>query len=177
MATTALYRISSGEVIKISAAGQTFADRDATYWGVLTNPSLPDGSAVREALAGGVFGPFRQLGFAKIRVGTTVRNATQAEIDTFAAAETADDGAQDATEAASVINVHPRMRKVMKALVKRIIAENNQQSQMWNDFRAQVALSSSLADFKSRVAAMQDLPTRTLNQAITALLNDISASD
>ena len=66
MAITALYRISSNEVIKISLKGQDFADRDTNIWGVLTDPSLPNGSDVREELSENQLGPLRQLGFAKI---------------------------------------------------------------------------------------------------------------
>lgn len=175
---TALYRIASGEVVKISLTGQPFADRNQTYWGVLTDPTLPDGNQCREVLQDGTLGPLRTLGFAKIRVGTTVRNATQGEIDTFAALETADENSQDATEVIAWFDTHPRFRKAFKAMVKRVIAENNLQATQWNTFRAQVALASNLADLKTRVANnTTDMPTRTLQQALTALAGDVSAND
>jgi hypothetical protein len=132
---------------------------------------------VRETLADGRLGPLRQFGFAKIAVGSTVRNATQAEIDGFAGLEATDEAAMDAADAATEIQTHPRQRKVFKALVKRIIAENNLQATWVNDFAAQVAAASNLADLKSRVSSLGTLPTRTLQQALTALLNDISPND
>lgn len=178
--TTALYRINGGEVLKISVQGQPFADRDAAVFGVLTDPTLPDGQAVREDLGDGTLGPIRVLGFAKVAVvgSNTVRNATAPEIAAFATAETSDENALDAADAGRMIDTHPRFRKVLKALLKRIIAENNDQRTQWNALRAQIAAATNLANLQSRVAAnTTDLPTRTLQQAVTALKNDVSSSD
>ena len=180
MATTALYRIRSGEVVKISLKGQPFSDRDQTYWGVLTDPTCPDGTAVRETLANGTLGPLRVLGWAKHYPGTgaTISNATQAQIDSYAAAETADENAQDAERVAQLFQNHPQWRKAFKALLKRILFLREQEATQWNTYRAQVAAASSLADLKTRVASnTADLPTYTLAQAVTALLTDISADD
>lgn len=177
---TALYRLSSNEVLKISSKNQMFGDRDSAYYGVLVAPSLPDGATVREAFPGGTFGPFRVLGYAKIAEPgiNTVRNATQGEIDGFAGAEAADEAALDATEAQRLLQTDPTFRKAMKALVKRIVAENNNQSTEWNALRAEIAAATSFADMKTRIAASTaDLPIRTLPQALTALVNDVSASD
>ena len=175
---TALYRISSNEVVKISLTGQSFADRNQTYWGVITDPSLPDGNQVRETLSDGTLGPLRVLGFAKIREGTTVRNATQGEINTFAGFETTDINILDATRATELGETHPQFRKLFKAVLKGIITENNIQATQWNTFRAQVALASNLTDLKNRVANnTTNMPIRTLTEAALALKNDISPND
>ena len=93
--TTALYRLSSNEVIKISVKNQQFAERDTAFWGVLTDPTTPDGTNVRNESTDPP-GPLRELGFAKIAEPglNNVRNATQLEIDTFEPAEIDDDLAQ-----------------------------------------------------------------------------------
>ena len=179
MPITALYRINGGEVLKISLTGQTFADRDPAYFGVLTDPVTPNGTAVRET-TDGMLGPMRQFGFAKIAIPAlnTALNALQAEISTFAAAEASDDSALDATAAQRWIDTPPRYRKVFKALLKRLVAETNADRVQWNGFRAQVAAATNLTDLKNRVANnTSNLPTRTLDQAVTALLADISAGD
>lgn len=126
MSTTALYRITTNEVVKISLSGQPFSDRNATYWGVLTDPVLPDGNQVRQVINGG-FGPLRTLGFAKFAVvgSNTVRNATQPEINAFSTGETTDANAMDASEASNICNTHPRFRKAIKAIVKLTVDELN----------------------------------------------------
>ena len=185
---TALYRISSNEVVKVSIKGQPFIDRDTTYWGVLTDPPRPDGDVVRESLPDGTLGPLRVLGFAKINDAGTVRNATQPEIDTWQALEDEDENLQDADDASSFIDTHPRYRKVFKALLKRIIAENNTTNAkanevivQWEQFKADVSTAGNLNAIKASVDAMNavvaDLPQRTLSQAITALKNDVSKDD
>lgn len=175
MAITALYRVSTNEVVKISLSGQSFSDREPTYWGVLTDPTLTDGNQTIDAN-----GNLRVLGIAKFAVvgSNTVRNATQAEIDTFAAGQTADENAQDAEAVVSWMNTRPQERKFVAALIKRIISENNLQAAQWNAFRAQVALATNLANLQSRVANnTTDMPTRTFAQALTALIGDVSAND
>lgn len=180
MPTTALYRVSSLEVVKISVVGQLFADRDQARWGVLTDPALPDGRDTREVNGDGTLGPLRALGFSKVAVlgSNTVRNATGPEIATFAPAQAADEAAQDVAEAGRMLTAHPRFRRLLKAMLKRIIAENNAQAAQWNAFRAQVSAASSLSDLKTRVANnTTDIPTRTLAQAVTALQGDLSPND
>lgn len=189
MATTVLYRISSNEVVKISKKGQLFSDRDATYWGVLTDPPFPDGTNLRPEVPDGRLGDLRVLGLAKIWDGTDVRNAAQAEIDSFAPPELDDENIQDSVGARDFLQTHPRFRKIFKALLKRIIAENNTQAAktndlitvQWNQFKADVDSSTNLAQLKTAVAALPviagDLPTRTLAQAVTALSNDVDKAD
>ena len=115
---TALYRKSSGETRKISTKGQPFTDSDVLFWGVLINPSRPDGDDVvdeSEVLRG----PFRELGFAKIAdVGTNiVRNATQIEIDTFQASQDDDEAIEGENRARDLIENHPHFRRAFIAVM------------------------------------------------------------
>lgn len=171
---TALYRISSGEVVKISLMDQTWPDRNTTYWGVLTNPSLPDGTEVRDPN-----GDLRVLGYAKYADvgGNTVRNAIQAEIDTYAAAQTDDENQQDADGAESLFITHPRNRKLMTAYSDIIKDELNLCRGWIMSFKAEVAAAANLGDLQTRVAGLPDLPDRTLAQLKTAIQNRISKDD
>lgn len=192
MATTVLYRINSGEVLKISLGGQTFADRDSTYFGVLTDPSFPDGTAIREDLGTGDFGPRRELGFAKFPdVGAgVVRHATAPEIALWPAAEAEDNNQLDADAAADFADVHPRFRKIFKAVLRQLInelfaktnAKNNEMIVQWNQHKADVVAAGNLNDIKTSTAALAAIAanldeTVTLAQAVTKLKNDISKDD
>lgn len=154
MATTALYSVSSNEVVKINPKGQLFSDRDTAFWGVLTDPALPDGNEVRDT-SGFLMGPLRVLGLSKIAVpGTnTVRNATQAEIDGFEASQMDIDSQQEANRAKELLNSHPQFRRVL------------------------VAMADILKDEINILRAQHGLPARTLAQFKTAMLNRISKDD
>lgn len=153
MPTTVLYRLSSNEVVKISQKGQSFSDRNVSYWGVLTDPPLPDGVEVREPLPDGTYGPLKQLGYAKINDAGTVRNATQPEIDGFAAIETDDENQQDADRAIQLFQTHPQFRKLMIAFADIVKGEIN------------------------TLRAQHSLGDRTLAQLKTAIINRISKDD
>ncbi len=151
MVTTVLYRIYGGEVIKISEKGQLFADRNVAYWGVLTDPPLPDGTDTRNPTDPNV--ELRVLGFAKIWDGSNVRNATQAEIDTFPIAEDADGKLQDKDSAIDLFQNHPRFRKMM------------------------VAFADIIKDEINILRAEHGLSARTLTQLKNAIQNRISEND
>lgn len=178
--STALYRISSNEVVKISTKNQPFTDRNTTIWGVLTDPTTPDGIEVREEFgAGGTLGPLRVLGYAKIaETGTNnVRNALQAEIDTFEAAQTDDDNQLDAEGAGVLFDTHPRFRKLMVAYSDILKDEFNALRGYLEDLKAEVAAATSLANLKARWAGMSTLNDRTLAQLKTAIKNRINKGD
>lgn len=172
--TTALYRISSGEVIKISLSDQMWDDRNTTYWGVLTTASYPDGTQVRH-----VDRELRELGFAKFADvgGNTVRNATQPEIDTYAPAQEDDENQQDADGAQALFLIHPRNRKQMTAFADIIKDEFNILRGWITDFKVEVAAAANLGDLKTRIAALPDLPDRTLAQLKTAITARIDKDD
>lgn len=191
MAVTVLYRIRTGEVLKISSQGQTFADRAAAVFGVLADPTFLDGTDTRRTLAGGVLGPAREAGWSKIVVvaTNTVRNATQVEIDGFAAGEQADTDAQDAARVAVVIQSHPHWRRALKPLVRKLhagyaasAAKTNAHLQQWADYKAAVAApGSTLATIKAATAAMPaiapNLPTPTFDQVWADIFGDVRSTD
>jgi hypothetical protein len=153
----ALYRIQGGEVMKVSVPGnkpaQEFADRNQTYWGVAVDPLTPDGTHVIDPAD--TNRTRRVLGFAKFYESgsNTIRNATQPEIDAWAAAETDDENQQDADQAKDLLNTHPRMRKVL------------------------VALSEIIMDEINVLRAIASLPARTLSQLKTLMTNRINKDD
>ena len=168
----ALYRKNGGEVVKISTTGQTWPQMDSTYWGVLIDPTLTDGTAVRDPS-----GAYRVLGYAKINDAGTVRNATQGEIDTFEPAQTEDEDLQDAAGAVGLFHNHPRWRKLMTAYSDVIKDEINTLRGWTVDFKAAVAAAVNLGQLKTEVAAMPKLGDRTLSQFKTAIQNRISEDD
>jgi len=174
-----LYRTSSGEVLKITQdipSPQTFADIDPLFWTVLTDPVLTDGFANKSVL-GADLGPSRELGFQKHFDGASVRNAIQSEIDGYQALQESDEAIEDVDEAQKFIDTHPRLRRVFKALLKRLIAEINADRAQWETFRGDVASASNMAQLKASVASYTTRPQRTLSQAINALIGDLDAGD
>lgn len=153
MAITALFRIRSGEVLKISLKGQPFSDRNTIRFGVQTDPARPDGDNVRD-LSGADPGPLRVLGFAKIWDSTNVRNATQVEIDTFSPDEVEDENEDDAEEAETLIDQgNPVTRKILKAVALVTMDEIN------------------------ILRALHALPLRTKVQLLNAVKSKVSKDD
>ena len=96
-----VYRISSGEVnfigtIPAAAPGMPY---DPDYFAELTDTPLTDGSTYK---------PIRVLGSAKINDNGTIRNATQEEIDTFAAFQLDDNNLKEADKALAYLNDDPK---------------------------------------------------------------------
>jgi hypothetical protein len=67
--------------------------------------------------------------------------------------------------------------KLTRAVVLVAMDEVNLLRQWVTDFKAQVALATSLADLKTRVAGLDNLPQRTAAQAKTAVRNRIDTAD
>jgi len=180
MATTVLYRISSGEVLKISTKGQIFDRVNNDLFGYMIDPSFPDGTDNREMLQSSVMGPLRELGYQKIAIpgSDLVRNATQGEIDGFEAFKIDDDNLQDEVGAKQFLITHPRFRKIfvgiLKLLVDQLLEKSNvKQNEMitqWNSFKSGLAGASNIAQIKAGVAA---LPTIDPDLAETATLQQI----
>jgi hypothetical protein len=145
---TALYRISSNEVIEISLADNQFHEELDNFKAVITDPTLSDGSEFRDPN-----GDYRVLGYAKFNDSGTVRNATQEEIDTFAASQADDRNQRDATRAKEYFQDHPQFRRIMTAFASILVDE-------FNILRAEHSLND-----------------RTLSQLKTAILNRIDKDD
>jgi hypothetical protein len=110
MALYWLYRKNGGEVMGVSSEADSYANVDATYYGVATDPGTPDGAS---------------LDPAKIWDDPNVRNATAPEIAAFSAAEAVDTNLQDRQKAKDLLDSQPQMRKVLRSLVEVIIDEIN----------------------------------------------------
>jgi hypothetical protein len=64
--------------------------------------------------------------------------------------------------------------KLYRSIAAVLLDENNALRQWITSFKAATAASSSLADFKTRVAALPAMPDRTLAQAKTAVTNKLN---
>ncbi len=176
--TTALYRISSNEVIKISIADQSFSNRNMPFFAVLTDPTTPDGASTRD-LSTDPVGPLRVLGFAKIAEpgGNNIRNATQLEIDAFVTLETDDINQLDADQAGSLFQTHPQFRKMMAAFADILKDEINILRARNVQFQNDVAAAANLGQLKTAVALYSTQSDRTLAQLKTQINNRISKDD
>ena len=186
--STALYRITSNEVVKISLKDQPFSGIDATYWAVLTDPTLPDGSDATQDEGG-----LRELGYSKISEpgSNNIRNATQLEIDTFEGFENEDNKLMDADRASHLLETHPSFRKVFKAFLKLVVinqlleksnVKQNEMIDKWNQYKTDLGNATSLAAIKTAVAALPDITsnlpeTATLSQIATQLKALIDKDD
>ena len=166
-AATALYRISSGEVLIISQEDSDFSDRAHVDLAVKTGAAYPDGYSTA----------LRVLGVSKIIDGDIVRNATQEEIDTFKPANENDILVRQANRAIQYMSTDAIFRRVIVALIKGIIREDNENRSWIRDFKAAVAASKSLADFKSRVAALDTPADREFQDAKDYIISRVNKDD
>ena len=185
---TVLYRKNGGEVIKISLTDQPFTEANTNWWGVETDPAFPDGTDLRD-----LEGNLRVLGYAKfmdLSGSPTCRNATQGEIDNFPVAQAEDEDEQDATAAGVFLNLHPRWRKVYKAIAKVLIhrvledgnAKTNEMVTQWESFKASVIAAGNLNDIKTAVGALDTMtanlpPTATLAQFMSEITSELDKDD
>ena len=171
--TTVLYRVSSGEIKQISETNNTFVDPyPPPYFAVLTDPIFTDGKILVDSN-----GDMRVAGYAKIYDGSTVRNATQVEIDTFAPLQSSDRNEVKAQKALLYLQQNPKFRMIITAVIRGIVKEDNEQRLWIRAFMTAVADSTSLGDFQSRVAALDTPADRELSAAKTYILNQINKDD
>jgi len=166
-ATTVVYRSSSGEVAVISIGNNPFSEFCTSYFTVVTDPTFQDGTET----------DFRTLGLSKIFDSGIVRNATQVEINGFKAFEIEDRNIRQEIIAKSYFQTDPKFRRAVIAVIKGIIREDNILRNWTRDFKDLVAASTSLADFKARVAAEDTLINREFDDAKTYILNQVSKDD
>lgn len=168
------YRKSSGEVIYIGVAltGPS-AGYDTDLFAELIDPATPNGTEWRDTS-----GRYRVLGYAKINDSGTVRNATQIEIDTFEPASTDDRNIRDASISLKYLKQDPKIRRIMTALIDILIEKEFNKNRTWfTNFQTEVAASTSLADFQTRMATLPAMPQRSLSQLRTQIENRISKDD
>ena len=165
-----IYRKSSNEV-EVVGVGQTIS-YDTTFKDTLIDPPFTDGTECRDST-----GELRVLGYAKINDNGTIRNATQQEIDIFAILEQDDGNKRDAAKAIGFMDTDPQFRRILIALIKGIIREDNQNRLWIRDFKAAVAASTSLADFQSRVAALDTPTDREFEDAKDYIIGQVSKDD
>ena len=171
-ATTFLCRISSGEVTEKSDTNSGFDLFDSTYWEVLIDPSLPDGSVIKDPN-----GQRRVLGYAKINDNGVVRNATQNEIDGFKDFVIDDRNERYAQQALQRLATDSKFRMVMAAIIKGIIKEDNLNRQFDRDLLDAIANSTSLLDFQRRAAALDRPVDREFQDAKDYVVSQVSKDD
>jgi len=182
---TVLYFKASNEVFKISTARNGKPARDWTgqfdvdFVGQLDDPTLVDFTLPHEFprnAIGKLIGADGSL--ICDPVGNSVRLAIQTEYDTFDASRLTMEQQAEAKEAVRRISISPRYRKIFKALLKRILQVTNNQASQINGIKAAISTATSLAEVKTAIDALPALnDSITLEQAVTALLNDVSSDD
>lgn len=166
-----LYRISSGEVLGYSVGHDFSPVLIDSSFAVDDNATYSDGTEIQDPN-----GLFRVLGYSKIYDNGVVRNATQNEIDGFNQSEINDNESIDAQKAIQYLNNHPKMKKILVALLTVLIDEQFNPTRAWlNDLREQVAASTSLADFQNRIANLPSWNENvTMGNLKTAVENEIN---
>lgn len=110
---------------------------------------------------------------------SALQGAAQAIInafDTSQAAQTAWENLMARASAQAAIDARTDdLLKLLRAEAAVLVDEINALRQWVTSFKAAVAASSTLADMKTRVAALNNLPDRTLAQAKTAIKAAIAA--
>lgn len=94
--------------------------------------------------------------------------------------QTPEERAQEILDATTYINQSGSVgyvARVNRAIVLVSKDEINNIRQWLESFKAEVALASSLADLKTRVASLSSMPNRTSSQAKTAIINKLSDTD
>lgn len=172
LAVKAVYRLSSGEVARIVDELESDFSADSIYYGILTDPTLQDGSEVEDPN-----GRHLVLGYAKIYSGGVIRNATPAEIIDFSVARLDDKNKRAAQKAKNYFNTDPKFRRAIIAVIKGIIREDNENKDFDRAILDVIAASTSLANFQSRAAALDRPVDREFLDAKAYILNQINKDD
>lgn len=77
------------------------------------------------------------------------------------------------TDAKAILDTDTKQGRLQRALVLRLAASLNDARQWITAYKAAVAAAASMADLKTRVAALPDLPDLTPQQIVTAIKNAI----
>lgn len=104
-------------------------------------------------------------------VGGSIVEKSQAEKDAYDLAES--QAVEVAYRASQKSNFDGASGVYLRALVKVLLDENNNLRQWLTSFKSEVAASSNMANFQTRVAGLPNMPDRTLDQAKTAIQTKI----
>jgi hypothetical protein len=153
------YRISNGWV-ESQSINQYVIHPNDVYHDQVENPTAPDGNSLNPR---------------KVYVGGVLRNATQEEIDGVAAAEQADIDAENKVRYKLFLDDGNHRMPLFKAMATITVDEINLLRGWIMDFKQAVADSITLLDFKTRVAALDNMPDRTNAQLKTAIKNRVDS--
>jgi len=123
---------------------------------------------------GGVVSPYNP---ATVRVSPpSLQAASQPIINAFDGSQAAQDAwtsLQNQDQAIDFMTSLPANARAYRAVAAIMVDEINSLRGWITDFKAAVAAASSLSDLKTRVAALPNLPDRTLVQAKNAFISKI----
>ncbi len=110
---------------------------------------------------------------------SNLQASAQATINAFDGSQGAQDAwnaiPQDRKDAVLLINLTNPQARAYRAIAALAIDEINTLREWIVSFQAAVAAASSLANLQTRVAALPDLPDRTLAQAKTAFISKVNS--
>ncbi len=110
---------------------------------------------------------------------SNLQAAAQSTINAFDGSQGAQDAwnaiPQSQKDAILLINLLDSYPRAYRAIAAILVDELNTIRQWIVAFKAQVALASTLADLKTRVAGLPDLPNRTLPQAKSAFISKVNS--
>ncbi len=171
--TKVVYRVSSGEVVRITT-GSTYNEENRFGFALVVNPIFDDGQVWLDPNY-----DYRVFGYAKIYVSgsNTVRNATQAEISGFLSAAEDDEKQNFADLAENHIQNDPQFRRIMKALSAIIANEFNDRKALHDAILDAAANAADFADFKNRMGQVGTAPTRSKLSLFNAIKNKVDKDD
>lgn len=114
---------------------------------------------------------------ATVRVSpSNLQSTAQPIINAFDGSQTAQDAwvaAQNQTQAIAFMTALNNQARAYRAVAAIMVDEINALRDWVTAFKVATAAATSLADFKTRVAALPDLPDRTLAQAKSAFITKV----
>ncbi len=110
---------------------------------------------------------------------SNLQSSAQATINAFDGSQSAQDAwnalPQDQKDAVLLINLNSSNARAYRAIAALAIDEINTLREWIVSFQAAVAAATSLANLQTRVAALPNLPDRTLAQAKTVFINKVNS--
>lgn len=173
MSSVLYYDPSSNPVLGRITRFDPSVDVPQSIPNTISNPNL---SAVSELAST----PFEAIGptlIASYKVlNGQVVSMTQQDKDNITAAQLASLLSSNRTSAKSYLDGTGDISMIEKAIVEGVVSQIANPLRQWIvAFKAQVALASTLADLKLRIATLPDMPDITFSQVKTYLKNKIDS--